>query len=213
MRSPGFLLRSLEDLLMSLEVLLRSLGSYWGLLRCSLAATFVLHDDVINSYPYSMSQVIGCNRYSTVGVEMTSIRWFLRYAHCDSFLAAILELHYDVIHSYTCNVIQVIGCNRYGTGRRWNEVDRTVGCWDMSIVNVFLAAILELHDDVINFYTCNVIQVIGCNRYSTGRRWNEVDRTVGSWDIYIRNELLAAILKNGVLLANTSQCSWFLEEI
>jgi len=146
---------------MSLEVLLRSLGSYWGLLRCSLAATFVLHDDVINSYPYNMSQVIGCNRYSTVGVEMTSIRWFLRYAHCDCFLAAILELHYDVIHSYTCNVIQVIGCNRYGTGRRWNEVDRTAGFWAIDI----------------------------------------------------KNELLAAILVNGVLVANMSQCSGSLEEI
>ena len=68
-------------------------------------ATFVLHDDVINSYPYNMSQVIGCNRYSTVDVEMTSIRWFPRYEHCKCFLAAILELHYDVIHSYTCNLV------------------------------------------------------------------------------------------------------------
>ena len=58
---------------MSLEVLLRSLGSYRGLLRFSLAAILVLHDDVINSYPYIVIQVIGCNRYSTVGVEMTSI--------------------------------------------------------------------------------------------------------------------------------------------
>ena len=41
--------------------------------KCSLAAILVLHDDVINSYPYNVIQVIGCNRYSTVGVEMTSI--------------------------------------------------------------------------------------------------------------------------------------------
>jgi hypothetical protein len=52
-----------------------------------------------------------------------------------------------------------------------------------------------------------MIQVIGCNRYSTGTRWNEVDRTIGSWDIDIKNELLAAILENGVLVANMSQCS------
>ena len=38
-----------------------------------LAAILVLHDDVINSYPYDVIQVIGCNHYSTVGVELTSI--------------------------------------------------------------------------------------------------------------------------------------------
>jgi len=97
--------------------------------------------------------------YSTVGVEMTSIPWFLWYEHCKCFLAAILELHDDVIHSYTCNVIQVIGCNRY----------------------------------------------------STGRRLNEVDRNVGSWDIDIKDELLAFILGNGILDANMMQCSGSLD--
>ena len=84
LRSPGVLLRSPENLLMSLEVLLRSLGFYRGLLRCFLAAILVLHDDVINFYPYNVIQVIGCNRCSAAGDEMTSIGTFgLGFLICD----------------------------------------------------------------------------------------------------------------------------------
>ena len=38
-----------------------------------LAAILVLHGEVINSDPYNVIQVIDCNRYSTVGIEMTTI--------------------------------------------------------------------------------------------------------------------------------------------
>ena len=119
------------------------LMSYWGLLRtnwCLLRSYWGVWGLVEISYPHNVIQVIGCNRYSTVRQALKwrqSESWFLRYEHCKCSLAAILVLHDDVINSRPYNVIQVIGCNRYGTGRLWNEVDRTIGSWDMFIVNVF----------------------------------------------------------------------------